>query len=111
MIRKHYALPAPEKGCIGVELFNLDALNLSARFHGGTGTVDASGIVDPDSFAVDLEIQTMTLQVENRDRFADWYANHYTPSAADSPIQQFASGLLLYLYLQRKDALPPFGEG
>jgi hypothetical protein len=107
MIRKHYALPVLDKGCNAIEVFHCDLIHLTLRVHGGTGTI-VDGFVETDSFQPDMELQTLSLQVEWRDRFAYWYENHYTPNPADNGAQQFVSGLALYLWLQRRDELPPF---
>lgn len=104
MIRAFYPLPVEEKGCTCVFLAHCDVANLAARCLPGTATI-TDGVVDGDSFVADPLIPSRTVQVENRAAFFAWYDAH-EKDPGDNPVQQFVSGLLYYLNLQRLGLLP-----
>jgi hypothetical protein len=102
MIRRYYPLPQPEKDCNAVELLSLNLMaGPQIEVQPGLRTV----VGDVETFVPDRDIRTIVQRVENVAHFTAWLAAQES-NPADTAIQQFVSGLLLYLWLQRRGLLP-----
>lgn len=111
LIRRFYALPEEEKGCNAIHLLHLDLMTLTIEAQPGNvdGHTDPTLPIDPEAlFVPDLDVRLQHETVADPAHFAAWFAAAQAGGqfgAEDSEIQQFVSGLLKYLWLQKKDRL------
>lgn len=112
LIRRFYALPEEEKGCNAIHLLHLDLMTLTIEAQpGNVEGADPELPIDPEAmFVPDLDVRLQHETVADPAHFEAWFAAAQAGGqfgAEDSEIQQFVSGLLLYVWLQRKGLLTP----
>lgn len=105
---RHYAIPVPEKGCNAVALLELrvvpdEAASITVQ-PGNAEIVD--GVVVDGTFVPDYDFVASTRSIQRWDDFVAYMTDEYEVGADQELAQQFAGGLVRYLYLQHKGLRP-----